>query len=481
MLREATGEAGRVLKEHGHRLEVGGQSMVGYATSRRRPRIALDVGKEAVRFANPLLPDTRSEIALPLLVGDRVLGALDAQSTREAAFDDASAAVLQSMADQIAIALTNAEQFRRAESQAQAQARLLVATSDLVRQQDRQTLVNEMARNVVSLLAADGAEVWLPVGDDELERVAVSGALSSEHVGRRLGRGQGVAGRALVTGQTLRVDDVRAWAEHTPLHSEALFHAALAVPMLSPTQAAGVLVATRSQAGRPFTPDDERLTQLFATQAAVALSNLDLLEQQQRTLAELDAINRRLTSESYAAYYTRLPETARSTQFTRNNTSPIEPSAWLPEVELAVISKKPVAWSGREEQTVTSPFQAAMAAPIVLRGEVIGALQVGEANRSRPWAVEDLELIQSVADQVALAVENTRLFEEAQRTAYRERVVAEAADKIHRPVDLQAVLHAAIEEVQRVTGATQVGIRLGVADTDRDGNGNGRAPGSTGG
>jgi transcriptional regulator with GAF, ATPase, and Fis domain len=66
-----------------------------------------------VRFANPLLPDTQSEIALPLVVGDRVLGALDVQSMQAEAFDETSAAVLQAMADQIAVALNNAEQFKQ--------------------------------------------------------------------------------------------------------------------------------------------------------------------------------------------------------------------------------------------------------------------------------------------------------------------------------------------------------------------------------
>ena len=116
VLREATGEAGRVLKERKHQLEIGGQSMVGTAMKTRKARIALDVGDEAVRFANPLLPDTRSEIALPLVVGTRVIGALDVQSTQMAAFDEASAAVLQSMADQIAIALSNTLQFQQAQT-----------------------------------------------------------------------------------------------------------------------------------------------------------------------------------------------------------------------------------------------------------------------------------------------------------------------------------------------------------------------------
>ena len=121
VLREGTGEAGLTLKERDHKLEVGGRSMVGSVITQRKARIALDVGAEAVRFANPLLPDTRSEIALPLMVGNRVLGALDVQSTHEAAFDEANATVLQSMADQIAIALNNAEQFKLIEQQARQQ------------------------------------------------------------------------------------------------------------------------------------------------------------------------------------------------------------------------------------------------------------------------------------------------------------------------------------------------------------------------
>ena len=81
-LKNATGEAGRVLRESRHRLALDSKSMVGTAISQREARIALDVGAEPVRFNNPLLPYTRSEIALPLIAGERVLGALDVQSTR---------------------------------------------------------------------------------------------------------------------------------------------------------------------------------------------------------------------------------------------------------------------------------------------------------------------------------------------------------------------------------------------------------------
>ncbi len=111
-LKYATGEAGRLLLQQRHRLPIAGKSMVGAAIRLRQARIALDVGAEAVRFDNPLLPYTRSEIALPLIAGGEVLGALDAQSTQEAAFGEADIETLQAMANQVAIALQNARLFR---------------------------------------------------------------------------------------------------------------------------------------------------------------------------------------------------------------------------------------------------------------------------------------------------------------------------------------------------------------------------------
>ncbi len=111
-LKSATGAAGRVLLENKHRLEIGGKSMVGTAISTRKARVALDVGGEAVRFDNPLLPETRSEIALPLMAGERVLGALDVQATQEAAFGQQEIETLQSMADQVAAGLENARLYQ---------------------------------------------------------------------------------------------------------------------------------------------------------------------------------------------------------------------------------------------------------------------------------------------------------------------------------------------------------------------------------
>jgi len=114
-LKEATGEAGRVLKQNRHRLEVSGKNMVGAAIRERTPRIAQVASDEKQRFENPLLPYTRSEVALPLMVGEHILGALNVQSTKEADFGPQVIETMKNMAGQVAITLENARLYQEAQ------------------------------------------------------------------------------------------------------------------------------------------------------------------------------------------------------------------------------------------------------------------------------------------------------------------------------------------------------------------------------
>lgn len=111
VLAAGSGEAGRKMLTEGHRLEVGGESMIGWCTANRQARIALDVGQEAVRFNNPFLPETRSELALPIQAQNVVLGAMTIQSTRASAFDQDDITILQGVADSLASAIENARLF----------------------------------------------------------------------------------------------------------------------------------------------------------------------------------------------------------------------------------------------------------------------------------------------------------------------------------------------------------------------------------
>ncbi|MEP7136647.1 MAG: GAF domain-containing protein, partial [Chloroflexota bacterium] len=111
-LKEATGEAGKVLKQNHHRLELSGKSMVSTSVREKTPRISQNTSDEKQRVENPLLPYTRSEIALPLIVGDRVLGALNVQSTKTSDFGIEVIETMQNMAGQVAVALENAHLFQ---------------------------------------------------------------------------------------------------------------------------------------------------------------------------------------------------------------------------------------------------------------------------------------------------------------------------------------------------------------------------------
>ncbi|MBI3172575.1 MAG: GAF domain-containing protein [Chloroflexi bacterium] len=110
-LQEATGEAGAAMKAQRHSLQVGSQSIVGQVTQSGVPIIVNDTGASTMHKFNPLLPDTRAEAAIPLRVGNRVIGALDIQSTQTEAFSEDDVAVLQTLADQVAIAIDNARSY----------------------------------------------------------------------------------------------------------------------------------------------------------------------------------------------------------------------------------------------------------------------------------------------------------------------------------------------------------------------------------
>jgi len=161
LLRAGTGEAGRQMLEMGHKLEVGGTSMIGWCTAYGKARIALDVGKEAVRFDNPLLPETRSEMALPLISRGRVIGAMTIQSTKPAAFSGEDIATLQTMADQVANAIENARLFEETQHLAQRERTISQITSKLRSAPNLETILQTTVQELGQALGASEAIVRL--------------------------------------------------------------------------------------------------------------------------------------------------------------------------------------------------------------------------------------------------------------------------------------------------------------------------------
>jgi nitrate/nitrite-specific signal transduction histidine kinase len=134
------GEAGRVMKAEGHRISAKARSLVARAVREKQPVIVNDIREDPNFLANPLLPDTQSEAAIPLSIGDRVLGALDVQSVQVGRFEADMLVVFSTLAGQIAVALDNARLFSEA-SRASRHERTLSAITDEIQ---RATSVDEV-------------------------------------------------------------------------------------------------------------------------------------------------------------------------------------------------------------------------------------------------------------------------------------------------------------------------------------------------
>jgi GAF domain-containing protein/HAMP domain-containing protein len=308
MLEAGTGEAGRLMEEQGHRLEVGGVSMVGSACARRQARVALDVGTEAVRFSNPLLPDTRTEMALPLMVGDRVLGALDVQSTEPAAFSEEDIAVLQLVADQVAVAVDNARKFSE-------EAALLEATSPVFRVGRQFTAamsteeVVQAIMDSVSETEADGCAVarfgFSP--DGQVETITYLGEWN------RSGASRFPAGVALPLSASMfplpmltslftienMGEDASVPTETRQSLAQSGMPALINIPLQAVDRVVGFVIVQRVTPG-PFSPVAVRLYQTLADQAAVALERAQLLEEAQQR-AERERLTREITDTIRAA------------------------------------------------------------------------------------------------------------------------------------------------------------------------------------
>jgi len=442
VLREAAGpgDSAWLLKQAGHRLEISGNSMVGASIRERKARIALDVGAEAVRFSNPLLPDTRSEVTLPLIVGDKILGALNVQSAQAAAFDETSAAVLQNMADQIAIALNNAAQYQLEQQRAQQTTQLLEASVELGSQSEATSLYQRIVEVAIQLLHADAAALWRPVDETEIELVNAVGPLKAQ-IGQRAPIGEGLAGRVQATGLALRLNDLRSWRDAALDFGALPVYAVIAAPMIWQGESVGVLVVAQTQPDSTFTADDANIAQLYAAQTSSTLANMRLLEQLQRTLDDLGSANRRLTGE---AWQTHLHGSEISYEYLRTTHSAVSPESAIDQAALSV------------------------ALPIELRGQPIGQIVLDLRDRSQRELTEDEQsIVQEVAQRMSLALESARLFEqtqaalsEARRLAQREQLVNRITGQLRAATTVDEVLRIATDEMRHAVRASWTAAEL---------------------
>jgi GAF domain-containing protein len=244
VLQAASSAGGQRMLERGHRLRVGAQGIVGNVAARGAPRIALDVGQDAIFFDNPDLPETHSEMALPLRARGQVIGVLDVQSTEREAFTQEDISVLQTLADQVALAISNARLFSEVQENLAAQQRAYGA------------LTGEAWR---TLLAQEGELGFIKQGNVVSPFVA---ELVDEVV------------QAAKTGALVQYNSV-----------DGAHPTALAVPIKSGDQVIAVLDAHLPAGAATWTPDQVTLLQLLSEQVSQAMERARLHQDTQRRAA----------------------------------------------------------------------------------------------------------------------------------------------------------------------------------------------------
>lgn len=381
VVRESTGEVGKIMKDRPHKLAVGSHSLVGWATQNRAPRIALNVGVDAVHFNNPLLPHTQSEIALPLISQGILLGALDVQSTEVNAFNREDVAVLQLMADQIAAAITNARLFATTQLRAQQQEEIISLSQTLNSLRRPADIFQTACQAIQTRFGYDGVYVVLVEGTEWVVQAMAGGADERPRLGLSRPVTLGIAGKAIAERQPALSAgrEARSLVYDDPeLPTTATIAAA---PIFAADALIGAITAfTLPGKASPLNQADLALLQLVAGTIGSAVATARFIANTERNLAELDRLYRQATGgEELVSELTEV--------------------VYQPEVSAA-----PAVASNGRHQTYE--------APLLSRGQVIGQLIVEAENGD--WSAEDQVLADAVAGQVTLALETSHLYAQTQ-------------------------------------------------------------------
>ncbi|HNT74912.1 MAG TPA: GAF domain-containing protein [Anaerolineae bacterium] len=463
VLRAGSGEVGRELTSKGHQLEVGGDSMIGWCVANRQARIALDVGAEAMRKPHPLLPATRSELALPLVSRGRAIGALTIQSDQPAAFGEQDVAILQSMADQLANAIENIRLRTRTQAQV-AEMRTLQEISEAVA---GMTDLSATLDATVTALADTMGFTYIAINliDEASGEVrtprAIGWAASMEGLVRPLAQLQGDILMDVVHKREIEVID--GWDDRFDRELfERAGHANLIrvyVPLIARDAVIGVLeVGHHRQERARVTSEEVGLLRSITDRVAAAVETARLLEQTRAALSEMQAVQRRYQQQAWAEYLQVAVATGYETR--RPGADPLG-EAVLPEVRQVVADQRAVTLPAQVGDT----RHAALAVPITLRDQVIGVLGIHDEDGSRKWSADDVALLEAVAERMGQAAETLRLLDETQRAAARERLTGAVAAQMRASLDVDTVLQTAARAIGEALGLHDLTIELG---TDRE-------------
>ena len=237
-IKESTGEAGGEMVEQNFKLKVGSQSVIGHVTSSGEPLIINDVTDDPMYQNNPLLPDIQAEAGIPMKIGTRIVGALNIKSTQPYSFSHDVIEVLQIIADQLAVAVSNAALFEEIQETLSKQHIVHSVTTNAV----SATKLNDVLSSTVDELQKSLGEkvaILLIEADSNYMRLTSSTGYEEDILGLEIEVGKGITGWVAANREPLLVNDVLNDERYIPGSDQV--RSEVAVPLIFRGDLLGVL------------------------------------------------------------------------------------------------------------------------------------------------------------------------------------------------------------------------------------------------
>ncbi len=509
----STGEIGRRMIEEPHKLRVGGHSIVGTVTASGKPHIALDTGQDAIHFDNPLLPETRSEMALPLTARGEILGALDVQSREAVAFSDSDIAILQSMADQIAIAQQNANLIAdldvtggKATERARRLAALLHVFQSVQSSRDLNDQIQAIAEGVIEARLYRRAVVSVLDSNWQITYSGYAG-LTEEEIGYLqnappLSREE----RLLRHQERFRISNsFFVPAGQDPLSYDRVVKShrragqfddwdpddMLIVPLEIGDMLVGVLSVDDPFDGRRPTEENLIPLELFAGLAARLIENSRLFSDQRDLYQTTNLISKAETMQEIAlvsvSQFRKLVGAESAVMFLADRDrhqlslrvesgSPMDQEVaadydhiWEGLTGRAMRTNRAMLHHGEsdtgtggtsDQRRNLESFGSLMVIPIGVTQQAVGAIVLANRAVQRRFTQSDLDLLMTVTPHVSASLSNLHLLQDAQRQAVRLQTAANISRATSTAPDLKTLSSDSVELVRKGFGHPNVGLYL---------------------
>ncbi|MBE3067438.1 MAG: GAF domain-containing protein, partial [Chloroflexi bacterium] len=431
-------------------------------------------------------PEIRSGMYIPLMTGERAIGSIAVESRQANRFSEGDERLLQTLAAQSAIAIENARLYQEAVSAAKRKAALHQGGLEIVRAgQEIEALCIALHHAVQQVMPAEAFTVSLLTEDGRQVEAPYLFDRGIRHPNTRLPAGAGIIGRVIKSKKPLRIKDVQKSRGVKPIQVDGAepTRAILSVPLLTQDKIIGVISA-QSREPDAYTVEDQIFMETLASEAAVAFENARLFGEIRHRLAELESLSQvsdSLTSaidlqplleNILAGARNAIPAAEKGTilltepdgglrlQAVSGYTDPRLMGLVLPNQKgyAARVARERIPIKIDDAQTgYEVPFngkieeieavQSGIAAPLIVKGKVIGVISLDNASRKAAFTESELRLLVTFASSAAVAIENARLFSETQQRLNRLSALHSIDAAIGASVDTKVTLNIVLEHV----------------------------------